>query len=153
MSMNGGAVALAKSPAQTIAETWQARALRESSGKTAAVVMAVLFYSYSEAMEVLLRVIYPGFRELRFPFYTSGATVVKTGKVVCDLATARFGSHLVTARNTLVYESEGELIKEFRDLADRLKFTDAERVQMTTAVQNWVVADLRIDHMGRNTVS
>jgi hypothetical protein len=36
-----------------------------------------------------------------------------------------------------------------RALADRLKLPDAERLQFTAAVQKWVVADLRVDHLGR----
>ncbi len=141
------------SPAEKIRGTWQARALAESKGKTAAVVLAVLFFNYAETMQVLLRVVYPGFRELQFPFYASGATVVKSGQVVCDLATARLANVLCKTRNALVYDSEAELIKEFRDIADRLKLNDHDRVAMTKAVQNWVVADLRINHLGQKVAS
>ena len=151
--MNGAATALAKSPAEVICDLWQARALARSKGKTAAVVLAVLFFNYGEAMQVLLRVVYPGFRDLKFPYYASGATIVKSGQVVCDLATDRVANFILTTRNALVYDSEAELIKEFRDLADRLKLNDNDRVAMTTAVQNWVVADHRINHLGQKAAS
>lgn len=136
-------------PAKALRDTWQARCLAESKGKTAAVVLAVLFHSYGTAMPVMLRVVYPGFRDIAKPFFCSGATIFHTGKIGCDMID-RAGKK---QRNVLIFESENELIKEFRDLADRLKLSDAERVELTGAVKRWVVADLRVNHLGEKKIA
>lgn len=130
--------------AQKLRDTWQARALAESDGKTRAVVLVVLFHAYTKVIKTLLRVVFPGFRDIHAPFFSSGATIALNGKLICDLVEK---SGLV--RPVVVYESTDDLNREMRDLADRLKLTDPERLEFTAAIQKWVVADARIDHLGR----
>lgn len=137
--------------AQDLRNTWQARCLAESRGRTAAVVMAVLFHNYLPAMQILLRVVFPGaplarngWTEIERPFLYGGATIVISGKIRCgmvDKAGRRRDA-------TIIYDSEAELVKEWRELADRLKLNDAERIEMTGALKNWIVRDMRINHMG-----
>jgi hypothetical protein len=129
--------------AEEIRQTWQARALSHTAGKLAAVVMIILFHNYAEAMPVLLRVVYPGFTDITKPFFCSGATILKNGKIVCALVN-RAGERVIK----VVYGDEYELQADFRNLAELLKLSDAERVEMTEAVRNWVVADHRINHLG-----
>ena len=56
-------------------------------------------------------------------------------------------------RNVKVFDTEGELIREFRTLADKLKLDDDDRKAMTDTVKKWLIADHRINHMGRRTVA
>ena len=138
--------------AQDLRGTWQARALGESSGKTTAVMEAVLWHSFAEAMPILMRVVYPSLRlqdGRRYPRFHGTAKIVQSGQVVCALQ----HSVLEIPHPAVVFGSEGELIKTFRDLGDRLKLPDQERIELIETVKRWVVADLRIDHMGRKLAS
>lgn len=134
--------------AQELRDTWQCRCLAESTGKLRAVVLSVLMHSYTQAVPILLRVAFPGFRDIMRPFIASAATIILNGKVGCEIVPkSGIRSWMV------IYDSEGELIKDFRDLADRLKLRDAERIELTAAVKRWVVADLRVNHMGEQAVA
>lgn len=127
--------------AQDLRETWQARVIAETTGRARAVVLVVLSMSYANAMKTLLRVL--GYADITRPFLSSGATIQLSGRLVCDVTEK---SGLVSP--AVVYESTDEMNREMRDLTDRLKFTDAERLEFTAALQHWVVADLRVDHLG-----
>lgn len=130
-----------------IAATWQARCLRASSGKFAAVMMSIFFWVYDEQAAYLMWSVYGRSKDLQFPFFTGGATVVNSGQVVCDLNVGRVGERLKVKRNVKVFDTEGELIREFRNLADRLKLDDADRVAMTETVKKWLIADHRINYL------
>lgn len=129
--------------AQKLRDTWQARVLAESDGKTRAVVLVVLFHAYTKIIKTLLRVVFPGFTDIQRPFFSSGATILLNGKLACDLIEKSGITHPV-----VVYESTDELNRDMRALADRLKLTDPERLEFTAAIQKWVVADQRVDHLG-----
>jgi len=129
--------------AQKLRETWQARVLAESDGKTRAVVLIVLFHAYTKVIRTLLRVVFPAMRDIPTPFLSSGATILLNGKVACDLTYA--GGIRVPK---VIYESTDDLNRDMRILADRLKLADAERIEFTAAIQKWVVADQRVDHLG-----
>lgn len=126
--------------AQQLRDEWQCRLLVETKGKTAAVTLVMLANMYFEAMDVLLRVAFPGFVQIRPPLYTGHATIKRTGQVVCDY----MDRDQNVLRNVLVYDSEDDLIKEFRDIADRLKFSDADRAAMFAMIKKWVSRDERI---------
>lgn len=136
-----------KRHAQDLRDTWQARCLAEAKGKTAAVVLIVLCMSYSTAIKTLLRVVFNR-RDIERPFFASGAEIQLSGKLVCDLVEKSGIVHPV-----VVYESTDLLNRDMRILADHLKLTDAERLELYAAVQRWVVADHRIDHMGKRVVN
>lgn len=143
--MNGAqftqeALALRSRHAQQLRDDWQCKLLVETTGKTAAVALVMLANMYFEAMEVLLRVAFPGFVQIRPPLYSGHATIKRTGQVVCDYMD-RDGN---TYRNVIVYETEDDLTKEFRDIADRLKFSDADRNAMFAMIKKWVSRDERI---------
>lgn len=135
-------------------DTWQGRALAESKGQTQVVMLAILLHGYYEAMQLLLRVVYPQMRgndicELIVrPPIEGGAQILRNGKVA---ALVRKGK--AQPRAEVLYESQDALIKEFRSLADRLKLSDRDRIEMMAAVAKWVVADRRIDHMGEKLAS
>lgn len=128
--------------AQDLRNTWQARCIAESKGKTRAVMLIVLSMSYTNAVPTLLRVL--GYRDINRPFLSSGATINWNGKLICDV-TEKSG----IVAPAVVYDSTDELSRDMRDLADRLKLNDNERVEMTKAIQHWVVADMRVDHLGQ----
>lgn len=133
--------------AQDLRDTWQARCLAEAKGKTAAVVLIILCMSYTTAIKTLLRVVFD-IRDIPRPFFASGAEVQLSGKLVCDIVERSGLTHPV-----VVYESLDDLNREMRDLAERLKLSDAERLEFTAAIKRWVVADHRVDHLGRRVVN
>lgn len=133
--------------AQDLRDTWQARCLAEAKGKQAAVVLIVLCMSYSAAIKTLLRVVF-NIRDIQRPFFCAGAEIQLSGKLVCDITEKSGITHPV-----VVYENTDELNRDMRELADKLKLKDSERLEFTTAIQRWVVADHRVDHMGRRIVN
>jgi hypothetical protein len=50
-----------------------------------------------------------------------------------------------TEKWEVLYRNEVALRNDFRQLADRLKLNDADRIELFAAVKNWVVADRRLD--------
>lgn len=133
-------LALRSRHAQQLRDEWQCKLLVETKGKTAAVALVMLANMYFEAMDVLLRAAFPGFVQIRPPLYTGHATIKRTGQVVCDYMDRDQNVY----RNVIVYDSEDDLIKEFRDIADRLKFSDSDREAMFAMIKKWVSRDERI---------
>lgn len=143
--MNGAAysqeaIALRSRHAQQLRDEWQCKLLVEAKGKAAAVALVMLANMYLEAMEVLLRVAFPKFVQIRPPLYTGHARITFTGHVVCDYIDKYYNLR----RDTVVYDSEDDLIKEFRDIADRLKFSDGDREAMFAMIKKWVSRDDRL---------
>ncbi len=135
--------------AQDLRRTWQARALAETKDKTRAVLRAVLAHSYAGAMPVLMRVVFPTLRGEWLPRYVGTARIDCGGRVVCAIQNRERRA----VPGVPVFESTDEMNLVFRIIADQLKFTDAERVEMIEAVKRWIVADERIDHLGRRLAS
>ena len=121
--------------------SWQAKVLEHSGGHLGAVVLSVLSHTYDEAMPTLLRLVFPGFTSISAPFYCSAGKVAKSGQIVADVVT-RDGR---IVKDTTVYDSEEKMRDAFRQLADRLKLNDADRIELFKCVQRWVVADRRLD--------
>jgi hypothetical protein len=136
-----------------LAATWQVRCLRAAQGKFASVMLTIFFFNYYEQAQYLLWSAYGRNRDIAFPFHTGGATIVNSGQVVCDLNEGRLGERFKVRRNVKVFDTEGELIREFRNLADELKLDDPDRVAMTEAVKKWIVADMRINYLGQRIAS
>lgn len=106
-----------------------------------AVVLSVLAHSFDDAMPVLLRIVYPGFTSIAAPFYCTAAKVDKAGRVVADVVT-KDGQVVKDAK---VFDDEIQMRDAFRRLADRLKLSDPDRIELFKSVQRWVVADRRLD--------
>lgn len=138
--------------AQDLRQTWQARALYGATGKNRAVVRAVLFHNYAQAMPILLRVVFGntplGNVGVR-PAFSGTAKIDKGGRVIANVASP--AGELVP--DVVVFDDHQALTWTFRTIADKLKFTDAERIEMVEAAKRWIVADERIDHMGRKLAS
>lgn len=122
-------------------DTWQGRTLYAATGKTAAVLLSVLAHNYDDALLPLLQVVFPGFTSITAPFFSSAGKVAKSGHITADMVT-RTGR---IKKNFPVYINETELRDDFRRLADGLKLSDADRVELFAAVKKWVVADRRLD--------
>jgi hypothetical protein len=136
-----------------LAATWQVRCLKAAQGKFASVLLTIFFFNYYEQAQYLMWSAYGRNRDIAFPFHTGGATIVNSGQVVCDLNVGRLGERLKVRRNVKVFDTEGELIREFRGLADKLKLDDADRTAMTDTIKNWIVCDLRINYLGQRVVA
>lgn len=133
--------------AQELRDTWQGRTLAETKGKLFIVVMAIISHEWPTALPTLLRTVFPDFRDIARPFINSYATITRSGRVVASVMTDD------GPRLQIIFESEAEMVKEFRDLADRLKLPDGERIEMTAVLKKWVVADHRINVMGERKAS
>lgn len=129
-------------------EMWQARVLRESEGRLQRVLLVVFAKEYAAALPVLLRVAIPGFEDIKRPFLSGYATIMQSGRIVCDCV-GRDGELSKVA----VYQSENEFVTEMRGLADKLKLSDSDREEMFAVLRKWIVADKRINQFGQKFAS
>jgi hypothetical protein len=134
--------------AEEIRQMWQSRALVAAEGKLGRVLLVVFAKEYAAALPILLRVSIPGFEDIKAPFLSGYASIMPTGRLVCDM-TCTDGS----IRKTEIYRSNDEFVGEMRRLADRLKLSDEDRDEMFMVLRKWVTADLRIDHEGKRLAS
>jgi len=122
--------------------SWQARALGSSRGLFRAVLMSVLAHTLDEAMPALCAVAFPDFDGvLPPPFLTTAAKIDKSGAIVADVCN-RFG---VIFKDQVIFHNETVMRDVFRERADAMKLSDADRIEMFKCVQRWVVADRRLD--------
>ncbi len=145
--MNGAAysqeaLALRSRHAQQLRDEWQCRLLVETKDTERLVVLAVLANLYYDhgAFEILMRVAFPDFIQIKPPIYSGFATIKRTGHVVCDY----IDSDHTIYRNVVVYDSEERMVTKFRRLADSLKLSDADRTAMFRDLKKWVSRDERI---------
>lgn len=125
--------------------TWQSRALAATRRRPmGAVVLSVLAHNYDEgtALHDLLCATFPGFESIQAPFICTAAKIDKRGRIVADMVMPNMP---VIAKDCVIFRNTRHLEREFRALADRLKFNDADRVDMINAAKRWVVADRRLD--------
>lgn len=135
---------LSKATAE-LREMWQVKLLAETKGTTRAVVQAIIAHEWPAMLPLLLRIIDPNFKDIERPFIYSYATINKSG-MVCAEMIGRDGRKKIVG----LYTSDILMRDDFRRIADRLKFSDAERIAMFAVLKKWVVADLRIDHNGES---
>lgn len=149
-TMSREAMALWSRPAQLLREQWQCRLLVAANGgrteinfpmnERLAVALVMIAHSYYEAVPILMRVAFRNFRQLKPPCWSGPATIARTGQVACTYISSA-GSEFKNAR---VYDSEDDLIKDFRNLADTLKFDDEDRDAMFACLKRWVTRDNRL---------
>lgn len=139
---------LLRKHAEELRQMWQSRALAASEGKMQRVLMVVLAYEYAAAMPVLLAATFPGFTDIERPFLSSYATIVPSGKVVCQMVD-RDGSKKTVA----IYDSKDKYVADMRALADKLKLSDKDRAEMFGVLQRWIVADMRVGPNGERLAS
>lgn len=123
-------------------EFWQAKLLLAATGEIAAVVLSVLAHAYpAEAFITLMQVCFPGFVNIKPPFYASAARIMKGGEVAADLI-QRDGTKV---RHALVFKDKTEMESAWRKLCDEARLSDEERVAAFAALKAWVVADFGCD--------
>ncbi len=138
------ASALLSREARELRETWQARLMYHARGRSAAIVMVMIAHNWYEQLDVLCRVVWPGFKKMNLPCLQGPAKIARTGQVYCDMINSREER----VPHCVLFASETEMRDFWRRLADDLKFTDSERADMFRGIQNWVVADYRVNERG-----
>jgi len=123
-------------------DSWQAKLLRTARAaryydKTAMVLISVLATNYDEMMLPLLHII--GLVEPPLPCLVTSGKIAKSGAI---FATVMFEKR---KENRVLYEDEIDLRDDFRRLADRAMVHGDDRIEMFTALRNWIVADFRLD--------
>lgn len=128
--------------ADELRESWQGRALyfaRENPQlKTA--LMSLLADNYDETLPFLLAAVF-GYWHITAPFYCSNPKINKTGCIVADLIMPDGFKY----KSAVIFLSESQMEATFRRLADRLKLSDGERIDLFNAARHWVKADMRLD--------
>jgi hypothetical protein len=122
--------------------SWQCRGLVETTGPARMVVLSVLAHTLETAVVTLCFAAFADFDgSLPLPALTTAAKIDKTGAVVADVCDRSGGIH----KDQVLFKTEIEMRDAFRRLADRLKLSDPDRVEMFKYAQAWVVADRRLD--------
>lgn len=122
--------------------SWQSRALTATTGPARMVLLSVLAHTLEQAVVTLCYAAFADFDgSLPLPSLTTAAKIDKAGAVVADVCD-RAG---VIHKDEVLFKSEIEMRDAFRRLADRMKLSDPDRIEMFKYVQRWVVADRRLD--------
>jgi hypothetical protein len=138
---------LSSKAAGDLRNTWQARLLAVAKGTEQAVSLIILAQEWPNAMDALLRVVFPGFTDLKRPFLIGYARIWTNGAVLCP---AMFHDGKRTVR---LYDNPQQLNDAFRNLADKLKLDDGDRADLFRVLKRWVVADHRIGVNGERLAS
>jgi hypothetical protein len=128
---------------EELRQSWQGRALvltERASPKLCRALMSVLADNYDQTMPFLLHAVF-GSASITTPFLCTSPKINKAGRVVADLIT-KYGTK---QKNYVIFDDEKQMEGVFRKLADRLKLSDAERIDLFLAVRFWVKADQRLD--------
>ena len=142
---------LANKPADEIRDMWQSRVLREADGKLQRVLLIALAKEYPGDLLRLLRATF-GTEEIGKPFYSGYATITASGHIVCMQHDVD-SNYLVWKGIVKVYDSEEQFLKQARRLADSLKLSDVDRINMFIVLQKWVAADQRVGVNGERLAS
>lgn len=136
------ATKLEKKLAFDIRGSWQCRALAQVKGPSRAVLLSVLAHTLDEALPTLCALVIPDFDgSIEPPFLTTAAKIDKTGAIVADVCDRDGTIH----KDEVIFVNEVQMRDQFRKLADRMKFNDADRIELFKYAQRWVVADRRLD--------
>jgi hypothetical protein len=122
-------------------DSWQVRALLAARGLEQAVVLSMLAHSYDDDMLRILNIAYPGFVSISAPFLGTAGKVDKRGRICADII---FDDQPPMKLQPL-YASEIHFRDAMRRIADQLKLSDADRIEMFDVAQRWIVCDFRLD--------
>lgn len=126
---------------QQLREGWQCRALVAARGHNRAIVASILAHAFEGAILTIMQTCFPGFERLKPPFLSSAGRIDKAGRVVADI----WEKDGTISKNQVIFPNSFAYRDAMRRLADRLRFSDAERLEFFTCVKRWLVADLRLD--------
>jgi alkylated DNA nucleotide flippase Atl1 len=140
---------LLRKHSEELRDMWQGKLLELATEKMARVVQSVLAHSYPDSIQTLLRVVYPGFKSIALPFFVSAGRIAFNGEIISRIA--RTPEEALAAQLGQpercpwfrVFKNETEMTKEFRKLADAMRISDAERIEMFNVVKRWIVCDYR----------
>ena len=124
-------------------DMWEAKVLLAGKGRICRVAMSVISRYWGDdttRLRALFGLVWPGFTAPRTPFIGSGGRIMKDGTVCADMIVN--DGHDI-ARNFVLYPTLKDLEGAFRRLADGIKLSDADRVDLFSAVQNWISVDYR----------
>lgn len=130
--------------AAELRETWQGKVLFTAKEKTGAVVLSMLAHTYPDQIDLLCRVVFPGFKGFAKPFLTTCGKIARSGKIYATVWTDQ------GLENWILYKNEVELTEYLRRLADNTNLSDAERVQFFLVAKKWIVCDFRVGPNGED---
>lgn len=125
--------------------SWQGRALAfchdGSHGQLSAALLSLLADNYDETLPFLLCAVFGEVIGIAAPFYCSNPKIDKAGRVVADM----IDKHGRKIHGSVIFANEDQMQGVLRRLADRLRLSDAERIDLFIAARHWVKADWRLD--------
>lgn len=133
---------------------WKGRLLRLTCERTGlvgrvrarsslgAVAMSVLSHSYDRELLALMAACFPSFFSIDPPFLCSAGRIDKAGRIVADII---FYPDRMPTRQVPIFKNIIDMETNWRRLADRIRCSDPERLEMFAAIKAWVVADYRLD--------
>lgn len=132
-----------KLSAEELRQSWQGRALAVTnlkSPKLCRVLMSVLADNYDDTMPFLLHAVF-GSAAITVPFICSDPRINKASQITADLIT-KYGTKV---KNYVVFDDAKQMEGVFRKMADRLKLSDIDRLELFACIHHWVKADFRLD--------
>lgn len=135
-------------------EGWKGRLLRLTCERTGlvgrvrarsslgAVAMSVLGHSYDRQLLALMAACFPPFFSIDPPFLCSAGRIDKAGRIIADIV---FYPDYMPTRQVVIFKNVFEMETCWRRLADRIRCSDPDRLEMFAALKAWVVADMRLD--------
>lgn len=138
--------AMIRKHAQELRDTWQARLLAGTEGREFKIALRIIASEWPTALDALLRVVFKGQALLDAtdrPILSGYATTQIDGSLWCAVIHRDLSWDYMK-----LYDYEIELVAEFRIIADRLKFNDADRTMMFEILKKWVTSDMRVDEYG-----
>jgi hypothetical protein len=129
---------------------WQGRVLEFATGKMAHVLQSMLAHSYRpDIVKTLFAVVYPQFTRAPFPMCVTAGRIAVDGAIMArvarnekELEAYTFGL-ISMCEWQVIFKSETKMTQEFRRIADAVKLTDRERIEMFRMVKAWIVCDYR----------
>lgn len=134
------------------AQTWQARVLRETTGKFRHVLLRCMKNEYigvtSTSWDTFLRGIGQHDRLGVRPTLLGHARVELSGRITTIVQQPDFSFQRVA-----LYQNKDEFIKDARMVADALKLTDSERTEMFGVLKGWIPEDRTVGLHGERLAS
>lgn len=127
---------------EELRQSWQGRALAFAANmpQLRTALLSLLADNYDDTMPFLLHAV-TGRGSISAPYYVTSPKINKAGQIVADL----IGPDGCKYKQAVIFISELQMEGTFRRLADRMKLTDAERVDLFACIHHWVKADQRLD--------
>lgn len=134
---------------EAVLATWQARVLRGTRGKLGHVLLQAMKNEYIGVTETswatLLRWIN---RPYGYPRFVGHARVEQSGRVTSMTLQPDFSFQRVS-----VYRNKDEFVGDMRMVADALKLSDLERVEMFALLGRWIPEDRTVGVHGEKLAS